>query len=245
MIRVGVSGAAGHMGLLTCQAVDQAPDLELAGRYAPGHGFDEPEALSEAEVVVEFTRPDVVMDNLISWRRFGCHAVVGTSGFHQARLEQLDGLWGKGPPNCLVVPNFSVGAVLLMWLAEKAAPHFSSAEVIDYHHDQKPDAPSGTALATAARLRPSGVRAMESTELLEGARGATDGEVRMHSVRLPGLLAHQEVLLGSPGEVLTIRHDATALNAYLPGILTAIRSVGTLQRPVTVGLESSLGLGAG
>jgi 4-hydroxy-tetrahydrodipicolinate reductase len=240
MIKVGVSGAAGRMGAMTCKAVEEALDLELAGRFAPGHGDDDPAALSGCTVVVEFTRPDVVMGNLELWRRMGLHTVVGTSGFNEALIGELFDTWGAGPPNCLVVPNFSVGAALMMRFAEQAAPHFAAAEVIELHHDRKADAPSGTALATAARMKPGGRRAVESLEVMEGARGAGD-EVKVHSVRLPGMLAHQEVLLGSAGEVLTIRHDVTDRSAFLPGILLAIRSVGDLQG-VTVGLEGVLGL---
>jgi 4-hydroxy-tetrahydrodipicolinate reductase len=240
MIKVGVSGAAGRMGAMTCKAVEEALDLELAGRFAPGHGDDDPAALSGCTVVVEFTRPDVVMGNLELWRKMGLHTVVGTSGFNEALIGELFDTWGAGPPNCLVVPNFSVGAALMMRFAEQAAPHFAAAEVIELHHDRKADAPSGTALATAARMKPGGRRAVESLEVMEGARGAGD-EVKVHSVRLPGMLAHQEVLLGSAGEVLTIRHDVTDRSAFLPGILLAIRSVGDLQG-VTVGLEGVLGL---
>jgi 4-hydroxy-tetrahydrodipicolinate reductase len=240
MIKVGVSGAAGRMGTLTCRAVESASDMELSGSYAPGHGFDDPEALSPCEVVVEFTRPEVVMGNLTIWRRMGLHTVVGTSGLNEALMAELSENWGQGSPNCLVVPNFSVGATLMMRFAEQAALHFTAAEVVELHHDRKADAPSGTAIATAARIKPVGRRAVESAEVMQGARGAGD-EVKVHSVRLPGMLAHQEVLLGRAGEVLTIRHDVTDRSAYVPGILLAIRSVAGL-RGVTVGLETLLGL---
>ncbi len=252
MIRVAVSGAAGQMGRLVAAAVDQASDLQLVSLYDPHHGgveiaglavADDPAAVAGAEVVVEFTNPAVVMDNLASWRERGVHAVVGTSGFDAARLAQLEELWGPGPPNCMVAPNFSIGAVLMMYFAEKAAPHFSAAEVVELHHDRKADAPSGTALATAARIGGAAAqrRAAESEELVPGARGAAVDEVRVHAVRLPGLLAHQEVILGGEGQILTIRHDTTDRASFIPGVLLAVRQVA--DRPgVTVGLEGLLGL---
>ena len=242
VIRVGVSGAAGRMGLLTCEAVEATPDLELSGRFAPGHGFDDARAVRDSDVVVEFARSDVVMDNLRTWREMERHVVVGTSGFDAIRLGELRKIWGEGAPRCLVVPNFSLGAVLMMSLAERAAPYFSAAEIVEMHHDRKADAPSGTALATAARVQPSGTRSVESQESIPGARGAEVGGVWVHSIRLPGLLAHQEVLLGNPGEVLAIRHDTTDRTAFVPGILLAIRAVEKLEADVSVGLEGLLGL---
>jgi 4-hydroxy-tetrahydrodipicolinate reductase len=227
VIAVGVSGAAGRMGRLVAEAVRDADDMELVGLYAPGHAedtvagqacTDDPDALATAEVVVEVTRPEVVMGNLDTWRKAGAHVVVGTSGFDQARLAQLDESWGSGPPNCLVVPNFSIGAVLMMRFAAEAAPHFDAAEIVEMHHATKVDAPSGTALATAA---------------------AMGGDVPIHSVRLPGLVAHQEVVLGSEGQTLTIRHDTTDRRSFMPGVLTAIRAVGDLPG-VTVGLDRLL-----
>lgn len=227
MISVGVSGAAGRMGRLVAEAVGPADDLELVGLYAPGHAgetvagrvcTDDPADLAGADVVVEVTVPDVVMDNLERWRVAGSHVVVGTSGFDEARIERLRRTWGSGPPNCLVVPNFSIGAVLMMRFAAEAAPHFAAAEIVELHHAAKVDAPSGTALATAA---------------------AMGGDVPIHSVRLPGLIAHQEVLLGSEGQVLTIRHDTTDRRSFIPGVLTAVRSVARLHG-VTVGLDAAL-----
>ena len=242
MIRVGVSGAAGRMGVLTCEAVQSTPDLELNGRFAPGHGFDTAGALANSDVVVEFSRADAVMDNLATWREMGRNVVVGTSGFDEARLRDLQALWGDSTQRCLVVPNFSLGAVLMMSLAEQAAPYFTAAEIVEMHHDRKIDAPSGTALATAARIKPSGQRAVESKESSLGARGAEVDGVWIHSIRLPGLLAHQEVLFGNPGEVLTIRHDTTDRTAFVPGILLAIRSVEKLEPGISRGLEGLMGL---
>lgn len=242
MTRVAVSGAAGRMGSLVCEAVESAADLDLVARYAPGRGFDDPESLRAAEVVVEFGPAAAALANLSRWHGFGSHVVVGTSGFGPGQLDEVRTLWGSGPGRCLVVPNFSLGAVLMMWLAEKAAPYFIAAEVVELHHDRKTDAPSGTALATAARMSPSGERAVESKESTPGARGAEIGQVWVHSVRLPGLLAHQEVLMGNPGEVLTLRHDQSDRSAFVPGVLLAIRSVAELAEPVSVGLEGLLGL---
>jgi 4-hydroxy-tetrahydrodipicolinate reductase len=242
------------MGRLVAGAIAAAADLELTACFDPHHAGDrvsgvivsgDPSVVAGSDVVVEFTTPDVVMGNLRSWREAGAHAVVGTSGFDEARLAALATQWSSAPPNCLVVPNFSIGAVLMMRFAELAAPHFGASEVIELHHDRKADAPSGTALATADRMARAGGRQdreVESTELVAGARGAGAGGVRVHSVRLPGLLAHQEVLLGSPGETLTIRHDTTDRVAFLPGVLLAVRSVAGLGDPVTVGLDGLLGL---
>ena len=252
MTRVGVSGAAGRMGRLVAEAVAAAPGLDLVAGYDPaGAGqivagitlSDDPAVLGAAAVVVEFTTPAAVEANLARWRSMGLNAVVGTSGFDAARLAALRAAWGSGPPNCLVVPNFSIGAVLMMRFAAAAAPHFASAEIVELHHDRKADAPSGTALATAAGMAAAGgrqERAVESAEALAGARGAAADGVRVHAVRLPGLLAHQEVILGSPGETLTIRHDTTDRAAFLPGVLLAIRGVAALPDPVTVGLEAVL-----
>jgi 4-hydroxy-tetrahydrodipicolinate reductase len=254
MTRVVVSGAGGRMGRLVCEAIADSADLELAGGFDPekaGQWLAGIEitanlrSIENAEVVVEFTTPGAVMGNLAEWRRLGLHAVVGTSGFDVPRLSELRRQWGSGPPNCLVVPNFSVGAALMIRMAELAAPHFAAAEVIELHHDRKADAPSGTALSTAARIAEAGgrqERSMESRELVPGARGAEVEGVRIHSVRLPGLLAHQEVLLGSPGETLTIRHDTTDRAAFLPGVLLALRGVASLADPVTVGLQAVLAL---
>ena len=252
MTRVGVSGAAGRMGRLVAEAVAAAPDLELVAAFDPAGARQvvaevgvspDPGVLAAAAVVVEFTHPDVVLGNLARWREMGLHAVVGTSGFDAARLTALRAAWGSGPPNCLVVPNFSIGAVLMMRFAAAAAPHFAAAEIVELHHDRKADAPSGTALATAAGMAAAGgrqERAVESAESLPGARGAAVGGIHIHAVRLPGLLAHQEVILGSPGETLTIRHDTTDRAAFLPGVLLAVRGVAALSQPVTVGLEALL-----
>jgi len=250
---VAVSGAGGRMGSLGGQAVADATDMDLGPLYDPRDAGsivagvtigDDPAALGDADVVVEFTEPDVVMGNLATWRALDLHAVVGTSGFDANRVASLREEWGSGPPNCLVVPNFSIGAVVMMRLSEIAAPYFAAAEVIELHHDRKADAPSGTAIATAERIAGSAPqrRAIDSAELIPGARGADAAGVPVHAVRLPGLVAHQQVLFGGIGETLTIRHDTTDRTAFIPGVLAAIRAVATLPDPVTVGLESVLGI---
>lgn len=240
------------MGRAVAVAVDDQPDLDLVALFDPpsvGESVcglaitDDARSLSDADVVVEFTRPDVVMDNVRSWRAMGLNTVVGTSGFDDAKLEELGSAWGSGPPNCLVVPNFSIGAVLMMRLAALAAPHFGAAEIVELHHDRKVDAPSGTALATAERI--AGVlgprrESVASVESVVGSRGGSVSGVPVHSLRLPGLVAHQEIIFGSQGETLTIRHDTTSREAFIPGVLLAVRSVGTLTTPVTVGLEGLL-----
>ena len=250
---VAVSGAGGRMGSLVAQTVADTRNLELGSLYDPRDAGltvagatigDDPAALAGADVVVEFTEPDVVMGNLATWRSLDLHAVVGTSGFDASRVVELREEWGSGPPNCLIVPNFSIGAVVMMRLSEIAAPHFAAAEVIELHHDRKVDAPSGTAIATAERIAAvaSQDRAVNSTELIAGARGADAAGVPVHAVRLPGLVAHQQVLFGGVGETLTIRHDTSDRTAFMPGVLAAIRAVATLPNAVTVGLESVLGI---
>lgn len=253
MTTVAVSGAAGRMGRMAAETVHGHPDLELGALYDPEHVgatiadrivSGDPDSVTGADVVVEFTNPTVVLDNLATWRRLGCHAVVGTSGFDAARLEQVAELWAGGGPNCLVVPNFSIGAVVMMRLSELAAPHFAAAEVIELHHDRKADAPSGTALATARRIAAAKEqqRAVDSAELVPGARGADVDTVPVHSIRLPGYVAHQEVVFGGLGETLSIRHDTTDRQAFMPGVLLAIREVATMPEPITVGLEPLLGI---
>jgi len=252
MTAVAVCGAGGRMGRLVAGTVADADDLTLSALYDPHHGgatvhgleiSTDRSVVGDADVVVEFTTPDVVMDNLRAWREMGVHAVVGTSGFDESRLAALREQWGSGPPNCLVVPNFSIGAVLMMRFAEMASPHFAASEIIELHHDRKADAPSGTSLATASRMEGAQQREVESEEVIGGVRGGKGSHgVPIHSVRLPGLVAHQEVLFGSPGETLTIRHDTTDRVSFMPGVLLAVRAVGSLQDPVTVGLEGLLGI---
>ena len=241
-LRVVVLGAKGRMGAEVVRAVEGAEDLELAGAYDAG----EPVELSGAHVAVDFTHPDAVMDNLRACIAGGVHAVVGTTGFDEARLTELRGLLADAPgTGVLVAPNFGVAAVLMMQFAAQAARFFDSVEIVELHHPGKADAPSGTARRTAelvARARDAMPPMPDATSsALEGARGADVGGVRVHAVRLAGLVAHQEVLLGGHGETLTLRHDSYDRTSFMPGVLLGIRR--TPERPgLTVGLEELLDL---
>jgi 4-hydroxy-tetrahydrodipicolinate reductase len=247
MIKVAVLGAKGKMGAQTCQAVQAADDLELVAALDQG---DELDALTSAgaEVVVDFTRPEVVMDNLGWCIGHGIHAVVGTTGFTEERLAtlrtQLEGNPGTG---VLIAPNFSIGAVLMMQFAAKAAPYYESVEIIELHHPDKVDAPSGTAQRTAqliAEARREAARGPipDATSTgIEGARGADVDEIRVHSVRLRGLVAHQEVLLGDVGETLSIRHDSMHRESFMAGVLLGVRKI-VATPGLTVGLEHFMDL---
>jgi 4-hydroxy-tetrahydrodipicolinate reductase len=246
MINVGVLGAKGRMGTQVCSTVESASGLALTAQVDAGDSLDQ---LAGADVVVDFTHPGAVMDNLRWCVEHGIASVVGTSGFDDNRLREVSG-WLAQPSaaRVLVVPNFSVGAVLMMRFAELAAPFFESAEVIELHHAGKADAPSGTASRTASVI--SAARAAAGTGPMPdatvtaaaGARGAEVDGVHVHSVRLAGLLAHQEVLLGGHGETLTIRHDSLDRASFMPGVLLAVRGIGGLPPGLTVGLDGLLGL---
>jgi 4-hydroxy-tetrahydrodipicolinate reductase len=246
VIKVGVLGAKGRMGAEVCRAVEGAADLELVAAVDQG---DSIEALTAAEVVVDFTSPGVVMDNVRWCVEHGVHAVVGTSGFGPDKLETIRGwLAANGGANVLVAPNFGVGAVLMMNFAQKAAPFFESVEVVELHHPRKIDAPSGTSYRTAELIAQARAEAGvdpspdATTDEIEGARGADVDGVRVHAVRLSGLIAHQEVLLGGHGEVLTIRHDSMNRESFMPGVLLGVRGVARLADRLTVGIEPLLGL---
>jgi len=252
-MKVGVSGAGGRMGSLAAATIDSADDLHLIALYDPHTTgsiagltiSDDRDALDGCDIVVEFSRPDVVMENLAIWRSFGANAVIGTSGFDAQRLGELDELWSNGPGNCLVVPNFSIGAVLMMSMAEMAAPHFPVAEIVEMHHDEKADAPSGTAIATAqkiAAVAPKQERKVDSEELYDGALGSDVGDVRVHAVRLPGAVAHQTVMFGGEGERLSITHDTSDRSSFMPGVLLAVRSIPAQKETLAVGLETLLGI---
>ncbi len=213
-IRVGVTGAAGRMGQATCAAVEAADGLELVARIDPALDVALADVLDDLDVVVDFTRPDVALDNVLTCVAAGVHAVVGTSGWD---VSGLDGAPGAG--KVLFCPNFAIGAVLMMRFAAEASKHMAAAEIVELHHDGKLDAPSGTAARTAALM---------------------EGDVPIHSVRLPGLVAHQEVILGGVGETLTIRHDSLSRESFMPGVVLAVRGVGGLPDRVTVGLEHVL-----
>ncbi|MBB3051343.1 4-hydroxy-tetrahydrodipicolinate reductase [Prauserella isguenensis] len=246
-IRVGVLGHTGRMGAETVRAVEGAPDMDLVATVGSS---DDPAALVEAkaDVVVDFTRPDTVMGNLEFVLSHGMHAVVGTTGFTDERLAQLRSWLADRPElGVLIAPNFALGAVLAMRFAQQAARFYDSAEVIELHHNRKADAPSGTAAHTArtisqaraeAGIEPGGDATVSE---VDGARGADLGDVRVHSVRLPGLVAHEEIMFGAAGETLTIRHDSMDRTSFMPGVLLGIREMP--KRPgLTVGLEKVLDL---
>jgi 4-hydroxy-tetrahydrodipicolinate reductase len=261
MFKVGVVGAGGRMGQEVCRAVTAASDMELVAAVDPGHvGRDacgrtivgEVNALSDlgTEVVVDFTVAEAVRHNVPHYTHQGIHAVIGTTGLSADDLTALREQFGGGGPNAIVAANFAVGAVLLVHFSKLAAPLMEGVEVIELHHDAKRDAPSGTALHTARAIE-EGRRAAGSAPLppdpttdlvLPGARGAEGpGGVHVHSVRLPGLVAHEEVIFGAPGQSLSIRHDSYDRVSFMPGVLLAVRTVA--DRPgVTVGLEALLGL---
>jgi len=246
MIKVGILGAKGRMGQQVGAAVNEASDTEVVAQVDAG---DSMESLLAADVVVDFTHVGVVMDNLRWCVEHGLSVVVGTSGFSEERLDEVREWVDKaGSVRVLIAPNFSIGAVLMMRFAAQAARFFDSAEVIELHHEKKMDAPSGTALRTAgliARARESaglGTPPDATTQEVPGARGASVDRVRVHSVRVAGLVAHQEVLFGGNGETLTIRHDSLDRASFMPGVLRAVRGVSSLPPGLTVGIEPLLGL---
>jgi 4-hydroxy-tetrahydrodipicolinate reductase len=262
-MRVGVFGAGGRMGAEVCRAVAADRELDLVAAVDPHHaGLDlrqvtgadiagqvagDADALGHArvQVAVDFTDVGAARENLRWCAAHGVHAVVGTTGFTDADLDELGRLFAEGGANCFVAPNFAVGAVLMMRFAEMAAPWFETAEIVELHHDAKRDAPSGTAMLTAERMASaSGAWGADPTksEVVPGARGgAGPGGIHIHSVRLRGLVAHQEVLLGATGQTLTIRHDSYDRTSFMPGVLLAVKAVA--ERPgLTVGLDTLLGL---
>jgi 4-hydroxy-tetrahydrodipicolinate reductase len=246
-MRVGVLGARGRVGSEVCRAVETAPDLELVARVDAGNPIEDLVSAG-AQAVVDFTHPDVVMDNLEFCIDHGIHAVVGTTGFDDARLGVLRGWLADSPgTGVLIAPNFSIGAILMMRFAATAAPFYESVEIVELHHPDKADAPSGTARRTAelvaAARREAGLGDPPdaTTTSLDGARGAEVAGIRVHGLRVRGLVAHQEVLLGGLGETLTIRHDSLDRASFTPGVLTGLRAIA--EHPgLTVGLESFLDL---
>ncbi len=264
MIRVGVIGAAGRMGRLVCRAVAEDPDLRLVAAINPSLAGESLGALiarpdvdvrisdeldtllqAETEVAVDFTQPDVVMDNVRWAIEHAMHLVVGTTGIGVPELAEIERLLDRegNESNVIVAPNFAIGAVLMQRFAAIAARYFPAVEIIELHHDGKRDAPSGTALMTAHAIANARGEAWAgpAAETVEGVRGGEVHGIRIHSIRLPGLVAHQEVILGGLGQTLTIRHDAPMRESYMPGVLLAIKSV--VGRPgLTVGLEALLDL---
>jgi len=242
MIKVGVLGARGRMGAEVVKAVSEAADLELVTALDLGDSLDQLKT-SGAQVVVDFTTPDSVMANLEFLISNGINSVVGTTGFDADRISMLEKLIAANPKvGVLIAPNFAIGAVLMMEFATKAAKYFESAEIIELHHPNKVDAPSGTASRTAELMskarKEAGMSAMPdaTSTSLDGARGASVGDIPVHSVRLRGLIAHQEVLLGGLGETLTIRHDSLDRAGFMPGVLLGVRKVIS-QPGLTFGLE--------
>jgi 4-hydroxy-tetrahydrodipicolinate reductase len=223
MIRVAVSGAAGRMGETACEAVEAADDMELTGRADPALQAPLADALGDADVMVDFTTPDAAPGNIREALAAGVHAVVGTTGFDLDEIRKV----AEGTENgarCFIAPNFAIGAVLMMELSRRVAAHMPECEIVELHHPGKLDAPSGTAKRTADLIAQAGGRVHEP----------------IHSVRLPGLVAHHEVIFGGEGQTLTIRHDSTDRRSFMPGVLVAVRRVGELPEPLTVGLESLL-----
>jgi 4-hydroxy-tetrahydrodipicolinate reductase len=218
LINVAVSGAAGRMGETVCRAVEQADDLALVGRADPQLNTSLTDVLGDADVVVDFSVPDSAAENARTCLEAGVHCVVGTSG------ADFSGFEGVGTANLFVAPNFAIGAVLMMVFARQAAAQMPECEIVELHHDRKLDAPSGTAKRTAEMVREGGGNVHEP----------------IHSVRLPGLVAHQEVIFGGPGQTLTIRHDSIDRESFMPGVLLAVRKVGSLERSPTIGLEHLL-----
>ena len=245
MRRVGVFGCRGRMGAEVCRAVEAAADMELVAALDLG---DERTPAEAAEVIVDFTHPDAVMDNLSWCIDHGIHAVVGTTGFTDEKLNQLRTTIAEHDDvNILIAPNFSIGAVLMMSFAEQAAAFYESAEIIELHHPVKADAPSGTAPNTAHRIAAArnaaalGAPPDATVQEVPGARGAQVDGIRVHGVRLRGLVAHQEVLFGAEGETLTIRHDSLDRVSFMPGVLAAVRAIDTWPG-LTVGIEPILGI---
>jgi len=225
MIRVAVAGASGRMGQTVCRAVQAAGDMELVAQADPALGITVSRALTERPaVLVDFTVPHAVESHAREAVVAGVHVVIGTTGFDYDTLSDLRG----APANVFIAPNFAIGAVLMMQFAAAAAKHMARAEIIELHHDRKLDKPSGTAARTAAMM---------------SAAAGGEYPVPIHSVRLPGLVAHHEVILGDLGQTLTIRHDSTDRESFMPGVLLAIRSVGQLTSSPVIGLEHLLGMG--
>ncbi len=246
-MKVGVLGARGKVGAEVCRAVEAADDMELVAAVDADDSLEELVSAG-ATAIVDFTHPDVVMKNLEFCIEHGIHCVVGTTGFDEGRLDQLrTWLSESDGTGVLIAPNFSIGAVLMMRFAAEAAPFFESVEIVELHHPQKADAPSGTArrtaslIADARRKAGSGPIPDATSTSLEGARGADVEGVRVHGLRLRGLVAHQEVLLGGPGETLTIRHDSLDRVSFMPGVLLGLRTIASAPG-LTVGLEEFLGL---
>lgn len=245
-IKVGVLGAKGRMGATVCEAVNASSDCELVAELDLNDDLSDLVSAG-AEVVVDFTTPSSVESNLKFLAEHNIHAVVGTTGFDADKLAAVEKQFAASKANVVIAPNFGLAAVLMMQFAAKAAPHFDSVEIIELHHPRKADAPSGTAIRTAEMIAEAraGMKAMPdaTSDSMAGARGANVSGIPVHSIRAQGLVAHQEVLFGGPGESLTIRHDSYDRESFMPGVLLAVRKVS--QTPgLTYGLEHLLDLGS-
>ena len=246
MIKVGVLGAKGRMGAEVVKAINSVPDLALTSALDLGDSLGD-FVTNQTQVVVDFTHPDVVMENLKFLIEQNINVVVGTTGFTDDRIQQIEKWLNKKSVGVLIAPNFGLGAVLMMNFAEKAAAYFESVEIVELHHPQKADAPSGTATHTAERIakarKKAGLGQMPdaTTSEISGARGARISGIPVHSVRLRGLVAHQEVIFGDPGETFTLRHDSIDRVGFMPGVLLGVRKI--IDQPgLTLGLESLLDL---
>lgn len=240
MIRVAVIGAAGRMGSTVCDAVEDDPELELVARIDVNDPLDAA-TTAGAEVAVDFTTPDAAAGNAVALLEQGVHCVVGTTGLSDDDLAAIESAARAGNANCFVAPNFAIGAVLMMRFSAQAAPYFRRAEISERHHEHKLDAPSGTALRTARLMNESRGSAWDEVAGDQPSRGLNLDGIGIHSLRVPGSVAHQEVILGSPGETLTIRHDSLDRASFMPGVLLAVKKVGSLAG-LTVGLENLLDL---
>lgn len=243
-IRVGVLGANGRMGETVCRAIAKSSDCELVASLDLADDLAELVS-KKVQIVVDFTTPDSVMSNLEFLAKNDIHAVVGTTGFNADRLGEVAQLFKESKANIIIAPNFGLAAVLMMQFAQLAAPYFESAEIIELHHPSKADAPSGTAKRTAELIAQARIGLPDmpdaTNDVVAGARGANISGISVHSIRLQGLVAHQEVLFGGPGESLSIRHDSYDRESFMPGVLLAIRKVSQVPG-LTVGLEGLLGL---
>ncbi len=248
-MKVAVSGAMGRLGNAIARGILKANDMKLTGAYAPGHigekigGFNVQDTIEniDAQIIVECAHHDVVMENLKIWHAKGMNVVIGTSGFTESKIQELKSFWGENDPGCLIVPNFSIGAMLMMRFAEMASKHFDSTEIIERHENTKPDAPSGTALATAMRMGKFRDQSSQSTgdEIVKGARGGFVSGVRVHSLRMAGVLSNQEVAFSNMGETFSINHISTSYESFVKGALVAIRHVPK-TKGVSIGLDAAL-----
>jgi 4-hydroxy-tetrahydrodipicolinate reductase len=252
-MKVAVSGATGRLGSVIAYGISNAGDMRLTGVYAPGHAGEIVEGIKiedsieniDAQIIVECTHPGVVMENLKKWHAKRMSVVVGTSGFTEDRIRELKSFWGDDDLGCLIVPNFSIGAALMMRFAEMASAHFDSAEIIERHEETKPDAPSGTALAAAMRMGKirNESEQIVKDEVVKGVRGGLVSGVRIHSLRMKGILSDQEIAFSNMGEVFSIHHSSTSYESFVNGALVALRYALTIKG-VAIGLDAALDYGA-